>query len=133
MLSLADKFAPRRASNSMHSRLEAWKSAVLPRPLDSWTETPKSRSASKEACLPSKAWQSKGVGNQKDRRDRQTKMIEEQLASAAKRAADQEAEDLRKLEHTSKSRKTEGEIGSAKERYLARKKAAEEAKKNGNT
>jgi hypothetical protein len=78
-------------------------------------------------------WQSKGVGNQKAMRDRQTKMIEEQLATAAKRAADQEAEDLRKLEHASKSRKTDGEIGSAKERYLARKKAAEEAKKNGAT
>ena len=79
------------------------------------------------------AWQSRGIGNQKDRRDRQTRMIEEQLAQAAKRAADDEAEEQRKLEHASKSRKTEGEIGSAKERYLARKKAAEEAKKAGKT
>jgi hypothetical protein len=77
------------------------------------------------------AWQSKGIGNQKATRDRQTKMIEEQLATAAKRAADDEAEEQRKLEHASKSRKTEVDIGSAKERYLARKRAAEEAKKNG--
>ena len=81
----------------------------------------------------SMAWQGKGIGNQKERRDRQTRMIEEQLAQAAKRAADEEAEEARKLEHASKSRKTEGEIGSAKERYLARKKAAEEAKKKGAT
>jgi hypothetical protein len=79
------------------------------------------------------AWQSRGIGNQKAMRDRQTKMIEEQLATAAKRAADDEAEVQRKLEHTSKSRKTEADIGSAKERFLARKKAAEEAKKKGAT
>jgi hypothetical protein len=78
-------------------------------------------------------WQSRGTGNQKAMRERQTRMMEEQLAAAAKRAADDEAEERRKLEHASKSRKTEAEIGSAKERYLARKKAAEEAKKKGAT
>jgi hypothetical protein len=74
------------------------------------------------------AWQGKGIGNQKAMRDRQTKMVEEQLAASAKRAADEEAEEQRNLEHASKSRKTEADIGSAKERYLARKRATEEAK-----
>jgi hypothetical protein len=95
---------------------------------------PKSASTTKRAenkIMIQPAWQSKGIGNQKATRDRQTKMIEEQLATAAKRAADDEAEEQRKLEHASKSRKTEVDIGSAKERYLARKRAAEEAKKNG--
>ncbi|KIW02018.1 uncharacterized protein PV09_06523 [Verruconis gallopava] len=78
------------------------------------------------------AWQNKGIGNQKAMRERQTRMIEEQLAAAAKRAADEEAEERRRLEHASKSRKTAAEVGSAKERYLARKKAAEEAKKQQN-
>lgn len=87
------------------------------------------RAESKMTIQP--AWQGKGVGNKGAMRDRQTKMIEEQLATAAKRAADEEAEEQRKLEHASKSRKTEGDIGGAKERYLARKRAAEEAKKNG--
>ena len=74
--------------------------------------------------------QFRGIGNQKAMRERQTKMMEEQLAAVAKRAADDDAEEQRKLEHASKTRKTTEEIGSAKERYLARKRAAEEAKKN---
>ncbi|KAF2187257.1 hypothetical protein K469DRAFT_704935 [Zopfia rhizophila CBS 207.26] len=60
-------------------------------------------------------------------RERQTKLIEEQLKQATKRAADEEAEEQRKLEHASKSRKTEGDISSAKERYLQRKREREAA------
>jgi coiled-coil domain-containing protein 55 len=73
-------------------------------------------------------FQGKG-SDPKARRERESRMLEAQLEQATKRAADEEAEEQRKLEHAAKSRKTEGEIGSAKERYLARKKAAEEAKK----
>ncbi|QDS75053.1 hypothetical protein FKW77_006527 [Venturia effusa] len=69
--------------------------------------------------------------NPKARRERETRMMEAQIEQRRKREADEEAEERRKLEHAAKSRKTESEIGSAKERYLARKKAAEEAKKNG--
>lgn len=65
----------------------------------------------------------------KARRERETRMMEAQIEQKRKREADEEAEEQRKLEHAAKSRKTESEIGSAKERYLARKKAAEEAKK----
>lgn len=79
------------------------------------------------------AWQNKNAPNKQAMRERQSKMMEEQLAQATKRAADDEAEDQRKLEHAAKSRKTDGEIMSAKERYLARKKAAEEEKKKGAT
>ena len=61
---------------------------------------------------------------QKAVRERQSRMMEEQLEQAAKRAADEEAEERRKLEHASKSRKTEGDISSAKERYLQRKRDA---------
>ncbi|KAK4983457.1 hypothetical protein LTR66_008823 [Elasticomyces elasticus] len=57
-------------------------------------------------------------------RERQTRMMEEQLAEAQKRAAEDEAEELAKRERAAKSRKTETEIGSTKERYLARKAAA---------
>ncbi|KAF2477346.1 uncharacterized protein BDR25DRAFT_11 [Lindgomyces ingoldianus] len=60
-------------------------------------------------------------------RDRQTKMIEEQLEQAAKRAADAEAEERRNLEQASKSQKTEADISSAKERYLQRKREREAA------
>lgn len=56
-------------------------------------------------------------------------MIEEQLAESLKRSrADEEAQ-RQEVERANKSRKTEGEISSAKERYLARKRAAEEEKK----
>jgi hypothetical protein len=65
---------------------------------------------------------------QKAVRERQSKMIAEQLEQAAKRTADEEAEERRKLEHTAKSRKTETDISSARERYLQRKREAAAAK-----
>jgi coiled-coil domain-containing protein 55 len=72
------------------------------------------------------SYQSK-TASQQAMRERQTRMLEAQLEQSAKRAADDEAEEKRKIEHLAKSRKTDSEIGSAKERYLARKKAAAEA------
>lgn len=61
-------------------------------------------------------------------RNRQTEMITQQIEQAAKRKADEEAEAQRKLERASKSRKTEADISSAKERYLQRKREAAVAK-----
>ncbi|KAF2836683.1 hypothetical protein M501DRAFT_904032, partial [Patellaria atrata CBS 101060] len=66
--------------------------------------------------------------NKQAMRERQTRMMEAQLEQASKRAADEEAEERRKLEHSAKSRKTEGDIRSARERYLQRKKEAAAAK-----
>ncbi|KAI9843638.1 MAG: hypothetical protein M1837_006220 [Sclerophora amabilis] len=65
------------------------------------------------------------AGAQQAQRERQTRMLEEQLAEASKRAADEEAEGQKGLQEASKSRKTQDEIGSAKERYLARKRERE--------
>ena len=62
-------------------------------------------------------------------RARQTKMLEEQLAQATKRALDDEEQSKAELERQSKSRKTDTDIMSAKERYLARKAAAAAAAK----
>ena len=68
------------------------------------------------------------TSTQKAVRERQTRLVEEQLAQAAKRAADEENEEQAKLVKAAKSRKTEGEISSARERYLKRKaEAAAEA------
>ena len=61
-------------------------------------------------------------------RERQTAMIAEQIEAANKRKADEDAEELTKLQHAAKSQKTASEISSAKERYLQRKKEAAEAK-----
>ncbi|KAK0118707.1 hypothetical protein ONS95_007593 [Cadophora gregata] len=70
-------------------------------------------------------------GGKQAMRERQSRMMEAQLEQATKRALEQEEEEKVTLERASKSRKTEGDIMSAKERYLARKREAEEAKKRG--
>ena len=57
-------------------------------------------------------------------RERQSRMLEAQLVEATKRAADDEDMRLEDLERTAKSRKTETDIRSAKERYLQRKREA---------
>ncbi|PVI05573.1 hypothetical protein DM02DRAFT_497587, partial [Periconia macrospinosa] len=63
-----------------------------------------------------------------DIRARHTQMVAEQIEKAAKRKAEEEAEEQSKLQRASKSQKTEGEISSAKERYLQRKREAAAAK-----
>ncbi|KAI9891706.1 MAG: hypothetical protein M1814_002456 [Vezdaea aestivalis] len=62
-------------------------------------------------------------------RERQSRMMEDQLEQMGKRAADEESDRQREVERAAKSQKTEGEIMGAKERYLARKREAEEAKR----
>lgn len=66
-----------------------------------------------------------------DVRARQTKMVEEQLMAAQKRALDEEEKEKAELERASKSRKTENDVVGAKERYLQRKREAEAAKAKG--
>ena len=70
-------------------------------------------------------------GGKQAMRERQSRMMEAQLEQATKRALEEEEEERLKVERAAKSRKTESEIMSAKERYLARKREAEEAKKRG--
>jgi coiled-coil domain-containing protein 55 len=70
-------------------------------------------------------------GGKQAMRERQSRMMEAQLEQATKRALEEEEEERQKIERASKSRKTEGDIMGAKERYLARKREAEEAKKRG--
>ena len=68
-------------------------------------------------------------GGREALRERQSRMMEAQLEQAHKRAREEEEEERKKIESESKSRKTKDEIMGAKERYLQRKKEAEEAKK----
>ncbi|KAK2013210.1 coiled-coil domain-containing protein 55 [Colletotrichum eremochloae] len=72
-----------------------------------------------------------GSGGKSAMRERQTRMLEAQLEAALKRSREEEEAEREKVERVTKTRKTEGEISSAKERYLARKREAEEAKKKG--
>ncbi|KAK0621269.1 coiled-coil domain-containing protein 55-domain containing protein [Bombardia bombarda] len=76
--------------------------------------------------------QPKGVfatGGKNAMRERQTRMLEAQLMETLKRSREEEEKEKEKTELVAKSRKTEADISSAKERYLARKRAAEEARR----
>jgi len=73
------------------------------------------------------------AGGKSAMRERQTRMLEAQLEETLKRSREEEEQEKAKVESVAKSRKTEADISSAKERYLARKRVAEEAKKNGVT
>ncbi|CCX06365.1 Similar to Nuclear speckle splicing regulatory protein 1 homolog; acc. no. O14009 [Pyronema omphalodes CBS 100304] len=88
-----------------------------------------SRSGPDDVRRPQQAYQGRGK-SQQEMRARQTRMMEEQLAQAQKRALEEEEKAKEELERQSKSRKTDTDVKSAKERYLARKAAAAaEAKK----
>ncbi|CAK7236353.1 hypothetical protein SCUCBS95973_009578 [Sporothrix curviconia] len=71
------------------------------------------------------------AGNQQGMRDRQSRMLAAQYEQALKRSRDEEDEQTKAAEEAAKSRKTTADISSAKERYLARKRAEAEAKKAG--
>jgi coiled-coil domain-containing protein 55 len=70
-----------------------------------------------------------GAGGKQAMRERQSRMLEEQLEQSLKRSRAEEEEERRKVELAAKSRKTDQDVSSAKERYLARKRAAEEEKR----
>lgn len=67
---------------------------------------------------------------QRAMRERQTRMLEEQLEKATQQAAAEEVEKKRAAEMAAKSKKTEGDIMSAKERYLQRKEMQAKGKPN---
>lgn len=71
------------------------------------------------------AFQSKNASGQQAQRERQSRMMEEQLASQTKRAREEEDEERARLEKAAKSQKTQTDVGDAKARYLARKAAKE--------
>ena len=63
--------------------------------------------------------------------ERHARMVEQQMDETKKRNAEEEAADLQKKDLAIKSKKTDKDISSAKERYLQRKREAEEAKRLG--
>ncbi|KAK4069963.1 uncharacterized protein Triagg1_6758 [Trichoderma aggressivum f. europaeum] len=69
------------------------------------------------------------LGRKQAMRERQSRMLAEQLEASLKRTRETEEVKREEAERAAKTRKTEGEIMGAKERYLARKRAAEEEKK----
>lgn len=71
------------------------------------------------------AFTSRSASSHHASRERQTRVMEEQLAERAKRAREEEEEERAKLEKAAKSTKTEKDVVDAKARYLARKAARE--------
>ncbi len=69
-----------------------------------------------------------GASSKQSMRDRQSRMLAEQYEQTLKRTREEEDELVRAAEEAAKSRKTTSDISSAKERYLARKRAEAEAK-----
>ncbi|KAK6341298.1 hypothetical protein TWF696_008377 [Orbilia brochopaga] len=66
----------------------------------------------------------------REMRERQSRMIEQQLEEAGRKAARDEAAERAEIERQAKLRKTTtGDVNSARERYLQRKREAEEKKK----
>lgn len=71
-----------------------------------------------------------GSGSKRAMIERQSRMLEEQLAESLKRSREEEEEERQKtVEKLTKSTKTDTDISSARERYLARKRQMEEEKK----
>ncbi|EME44905.1 hypothetical protein DOTSEDRAFT_169961 [Dothistroma septosporum NZE10] len=64
-------------------------------------------------------------------RERQSQLMEEQLAVQAKRVREEEEEERARLEKAAKSQKTEQDVSDAKARYLARKAAKEKERSGG--
>ncbi|TFB06242.1 hypothetical protein CCMA1212_002054 [Trichoderma ghanense] len=71
----------------------------------------------------------KQLGRKQAMRERQSRMLAEQLEASLKRSREAQEVKREEVERAAKTRKTEGEIMGARERYLARKKAAEEEKR----
>lgn len=71
------------------------------------------------------------AASQRAMRERQTRMLQEQLMQASQQAAAGEEEKKTALEKAAKSKKTEGEISSARERYLQRKREAAQQSNSG--
>lgn len=63
--------------------------------------------------------------------ERHARMVEQQMEEARKRKVEEEVAELQKREMANKSKKTGQDISSAKERYLQRKREAEDRKKFG--
>lgn len=74
------------------------------------------------------AFTRKDAGSREAQRERQSRMVEEQLEAAAKRKREEEDEQREQQERAAKSKKTETDVSDAKARYLARKAAKEQAK-----
>ncbi|RAQ42321.1 coiled-coil domain-containing protein [Aspergillus flavus] len=85
--------------------------------------------AGSRAFAPKSRFQSEQQNARAGQRARQTEMIASQLEEKAREEEAAEAARQKEIAERSRSRKTEGDVSSAKERYLARKREREAAAK----
>ena len=85
--------------------------------------------AGSRASAPRSRFQSEQQNARAGQRARQTEMIASQLEERAQQEEAAEAARQKEIAERSRSRKTEGDVSSAKERYLARKREREAAAK----
>ncbi|KAB8270087.1 coiled-coil domain-containing protein 55-domain containing protein [Aspergillus minisclerotigenes] len=85
--------------------------------------------AGSRASAPKSRFQSEQQNARAGQRARQTEMIASQLEEKAREEEAAEAARQKEIAERSRSRKTEGDVSSAKERYLARKREREAAAK----
>ncbi|MCJ1337348.1 hypothetical protein MMC09_002630 [Bachmanniomyces sp. S44760] len=107
---------------------------IAPKPKSSTLSSPNTKSSSAAANRSGPNGDGAAgprIGSKQAMRERQSRMLEEQLEQASKRAVEDEDVKAGELERAAKSRKTEGEITGARARYLQRKKEAADAKAAG--
>ncbi|KAJ5750828.1 hypothetical protein N7533_007856 [Penicillium manginii] len=95
---------------------------VAPKPKTAASAAPKA--AARPAGRPGANFGAQGRAGQ---RARQTEMVASQLEERARKEEEAEAAKQREIAEKNRSAKTAGEVSSAKERYLARKREREEA------
>lgn len=100
---------------------------VAPKPRGGAGPATSSSSAhSSTARLPGQGGHPSKAASQRAMRERQTRMLEEQLEQASKKAVQEDDDKKAALEKAAKSRKTETDVSSARERYLQRKREAQQ-------
>lgn len=102
---------------------------VAPKPKQTQKEKDAAAAAASRAAVQASRFGAQKQAERGGQRARQTEMIASQLEERARQEEEAEAARQKEIAERSRSRKTEGDVMSAKERYLARKREREAAAK----
>ncbi|GLA29270.1 hypothetical protein AnigIFM63326_007170 [Aspergillus niger] len=102
---------------------------VAPKPKQTQREKDAAAAAASRAAVQASRFGAQRQAERGGQRARQTEMIASQLEERARQEEEAEAARQKEIAERSRSRKTEGDVMSAKERYLARKREREAAAK----
>ncbi|BCS02553.1 splicing regulator NSRP1-like domain-containing protein [Aspergillus luchuensis] len=102
---------------------------VAPKPKQTQKEKDAAAAAASRVAVQASRFGAQKQAERGGQRARQTEMIASQLEERARQEEEAEAARQKEIAERSRSRKTEGDVMSAKERYLARKREREAAAK----